>query len=183
MAGANLQTIKRDSIMNPQIYNKEARALADHLYNLKVVKNSTEKEYSETRQKILAYFDKFVASGSKIQGKIAQITKSEVTTVTYFIDKLKKTLDPDILSEVIERTYSVDDMNGLIKLMKRYKVDPKEFKKLITITESVNKKVLDELFEVGELTMEDLEDCYEVSISARINVEPLPEPEEDDWDK
>ncbi len=53
----------------------------------------------------------------------------------------------------------------LLSILKECGVDAKKFKKYITVTEEVQDEKIDNLYEVGEITKEDIADCYKVECS------------------
>lgn len=63
---------------------------------------------------------------------------------------------------VVSKQYSVNDMNGLIELLKEYGVDPKRFKKYISVGYTVDEKKLEQLYDTGIVKLEDLKGCYTV---------------------
>lgn len=63
---------------------------------------------------------------------------------------------------LIDKKYTVNDMDGLIELLKAHGVNPKEFKKFINVEMSVNERRLEQLYQTGAISMEDLKGCYEV---------------------
>lgn len=95
------------------------------------------------------------------------------TTINYFIDKLKQGLSKEVLNEVIDRKYVIQNMESFKEVMKRYKVPPNALKECLSITESVNKKRMDELFEAGYITTDQLKDCYEIKESTTLSVKEI----------
>lgn len=63
---------------------------------------------------------------------------------------------------LVNKTYTVNDMDGLIKLLKSHGVSPKDFKRFINVEMSVNEARLEQLYETGAISMEDLDGCYSV---------------------
>ena len=63
---------------------------------------------------------------------------------------------------LIDKTYTVNDMDGLVKLLKEHGVSPKEFKKFIDVDMKVNEARLEQLYQTGAISMKDLEGCYSV---------------------
>ena len=55
--------------------------------------------------------------------------------------------------EVIDKTYVVSDMGGLIEYLKTCGVKPKEFKKFIEVQEVVNETKLDNAYQTGEIKL------------------------------
>ena len=65
--------------------------------------------------------------------------------ISWDVEKLEKKLDKELLNEILEKQYVVNNMEGLIKYLKSCGVNPKQFKKYITIEKKVNQKKFNEL--------------------------------------
>ena len=61
---------------------------------------------------------------------------------------------------VIDKSYTITDINRLIIYLKSCGVDPKVFKSFINVTKTVDEKKLDKLAELGVIRKEQLEGCY-----------------------
>lgn len=92
------------------------------------------------------------------------VTRIRTKKITWMLDKLKQKLGKDIYSEVVDKTYTVNDMYGLIKYLKSCGVDPKKFKKFIDVDETLNEAKLNTYYETGALKKEDIEGCYGVKM-------------------
>lgn len=92
------------------------------------------------------------------------VTRIRTKKITWMLDKLKHKLGKDIYSEVVDKTYTVNDMHGLIKYLKSCGVDPKKFKKFIDVDETLNEAKLNTYYETGALKKEDIERCYDVKM-------------------
>ena len=66
------------------------------------------------------------------------------------------------IAEIIEKEYHVVDMPGLAKYLKSCGVNPKKFKQYISVEEKVNQQAINELSEIGDITAQDIEGCYEL---------------------
>lgn len=126
----------------------------------------------ENKKKIQAYFDEkglkvleFETSNGKIKTK-----KSERATIKYDVDKLKERLEPDLYSEVVTKSYKVNDINSMIKLVKSAGVNAGEFKALLNIEIKPNVQRLKDLYDIKELTLKDLKGCYTATISKSIKI-------------
>ena len=86
----------------------------------------------------------------------------EPKQIVYDADKVAKALGKVNAAAIVEKTYTINDMPGLIRLLKKYCVNPKEFKRFINVTSTVNEQRLDSLYQTGLVTIEDLEGCYTV---------------------
>lgn len=90
------------------------------------------------------------------------VTRIRTKKVTWLLDKLKQRLGKDIYKDVVDKTYTVNDMCGLIKYLKKCGVDPRKFKKFIDVDETLNETKLDTYYETGALKKSDIEGCYDV---------------------
>lgn len=91
-----------------------------------------------------------------------KVNKVVRKTIKWDVDKLKKKLPIELLAEIIEREYHIVDMPGLVKYLKSCGVNPKKFKQYISVEEKVNQQAINELSEIGDITAQDIEGCYEL---------------------
>lgn len=66
----------------------------------------------------------------------------------------------EIRNKIVTKNYIVQDMQGLIQLLKSYGVKPKEFKSFIKVEKEVNKQALENFYSLGVVTLDDLNGCY-----------------------
>lgn len=92
------------------------------------------------------------------------VTRIRTKKVTWLLDKLKQRLGKDIYKDVVDKTYTVNDMYGLIKYLKKCGVDPRKFKKFIDVDETLNETKLNTYYETGALKKSDIEGCYDVKV-------------------
>lgn len=92
------------------------------------------------------------------------VTRVRTKKVTWLLDKLKQKVGKDIYSDVVNKTYTVNDMQGLIRYLKTCGVDPKKFKRFIDVTEELDEIKLDTYYETGALKTKDIEGCYTVKM-------------------
>ena len=130
-------------------------------------KQNYEKEKSRLQGEIFKYTSKKGIQGFGFQDgeKGYKFTTVQTKKLIFDIDKLKKRLNKEIISEVIKKKYTITDMDKLIKYLKSCGVDPKKFKTFVEIQEEVDEKKINELSEFGEINMEDLDGCYEVKLN------------------
>lgn len=62
--------------------------------------------------------------------------------------------------DVIDKSYTITDIDSLIIYLKSCGVDPKVFKSFINVTKTVDEKKLDKLADLGLIRKEQLEGCY-----------------------
>lgn len=102
--------------------------------------------------------------------------------ITYDVNMLKTKLDKEVFNEVVNKTYMINDYAGMVKYLKSLGASPSDFKKFIEVEKTVDDKKLDQLSELGEITLEDLKGCYSVKENSgyiRITVKDLTEDEQD----
>lgn len=80
--------------------------------------------------------------------------------IVWDMDKLKSNIGKELFNEVTDKTYTINDYKGLVKYLKSCGVNPKKFAQFINVEKKVNNKRVDELSELGEITVEDLQDTY-----------------------
>lgn len=91
-----------------------------------------------------------------------KVNKVVRKTIKWDVDKLKKKLPIELLAEIIGKEYHIVDMPGLVKYLKSCGVNPKKFKQYISVEEKVNQQAINELSEIGDITAQDIEGCYEL---------------------
>lgn len=109
----------------------------------------------DVEEVILNPDDKLVFRALKL--KRVQSVKVKFDTV-----KLRKKLDKETFNDVSETVYKINDMQGLVSYLKECDVDPNIFKSFIDVETKINQKKLDNLYDLGEVTEEDIEGCYEL---------------------
>ena len=92
------------------------------------------------------------------------VTRIRTKKVFWLVEKLKEKLDKKIYGEIVDKTYTINDIEGLIKYLKSCGVDAKKFKKFIEVNEEVDETKLNNLYDRGEIKKKQIEDCYEVKL-------------------
>lgn len=93
-----------------------------------------------------------------------RVTRVRTKKITWLLDKLKQKLNKDTYKDLVDKTYTISDMQGLIKYLKSCWVDPKKFKKYIEVEEQLNEIKLNTYYETGALDKKDIEGCYTVKM-------------------
>lgn len=135
-----------------EVRKKEQLSISNFMFtNLPKGKNSFEIELDEG----VGYYTNHMK---------LNVTRIRTKRVTWLLDKLKQKVGKDIYSEVVNKTYTVNDMQGLIRYLKTCGVDPKKFKRFIDVTEELDETKLDTYYETGALKTKDIEGCYTVKM-------------------
>lgn len=92
------------------------------------------------------------------------VTRIRTKKVFWFVEKLKEKLDKKTYNKIVDKTYTINDIEGLIKYLKSCGVDAKKFKKFIEVNEEVDETKLNNLYDRGEIKKKQIEDCYEVKL-------------------
>lgn len=151
------------------------------LYEAKKEKDRVLKHYEEVKKKEqvvisnfmfthlpknIGTFDIVLDEGMTYYSNHVKLTVTRVRTkkILWNIKKLKKALSKKIYNQCVDKTYTINNMKGLVEYLKECGVDAREFKKYITVSETVNNQKMDDLSALGEIKASDIEDCYELKI-------------------
>lgn len=100
----------------------------------------------------------FVNDGCNYKATFVQQKKIEFNT-----EMIEQIIDKDLFNEICDKKYEIIDYEGMVKYLKSLGASPKIFKKFIHCEKSINKFKLDQLSELGDITLDDIERCYTVS--------------------
>lgn len=146
-----------------------AYALLEETNKYNIIKKSFEERREELQNIIRKYLgDETSFNFEENRGRFkSNPTRLLVTNVvqkkiTWDIPKLKKKLSKEILNKIIDKTYTINDFEGLVKYLKKCGVDPKVFKSFIDVEENVINDKVDLLSDTGELDFEDVSGCYSI---------------------
>ena len=135
-----------------EVRKKEQLAISNFMFtSLPKGQNSFEIEFDEG----VGYYTNHVK---------LNITRIRTKKVTWLLDKLKQKLGKETYNDVVDKTYTINDMHGLVRYLKSCGVDPKKFKKFIDVDEVLNETKLNTYYETGALKKEDIEGCYDVNM-------------------
>ena len=93
-----------------------------------------------------------------------RVTKIRQKKVTWDFKKLKKQLPKEVFKKVVRRTYTVNNMDGLVKYLKSCGVDPNKFKKYIDVDFEEDIEAMEQAYAVGEIKDEDVKGCYTLTM-------------------
>lgn len=152
---------------------KEISKSVKALYNLQQQKKEFDKYYNETRKKEQLAISNFMFSNLKdnvntfdigVGDKSIKVTKVRTKKILWDIEKLKQRIPKSITKQFINKTYVINDMQGLIEYLKKCGVEAKKFKKFIDVEEQVDNDILNNLSELGEIKAKDVKGCYELQL-------------------
>lgn len=156
--------------------NLEIKRQVVELFNLESQFKDIKKQYEDRKERLTVtiknymYCNKGIGNDfqfhakSKSQGnKIFDVKKIEPSTIVWDVDKLEKMLDKEDVRHVIDKTYTINDIDGLVAYLKSCGVSPKRFKSFIDVSKKVNNDALEQLDAVGKLDRDDLSECYTVN--------------------
>lgn len=147
--------------------NKEFRKQINLFYNLKQEKKKIDDEFEKNKLIFYSYMNRYWKE-NKVEEKTIQdegfnITKVESVKIDFDVDKVKMNIPKELIQELINKKVEIIDYQGLIEYLKTCGVDPKKFKRFISIKESVDVKALEKLEQLGEISLKQLKGCYEVT--------------------
>ena len=130
---------------------------------------------SENEKVLIEHFQqqgtkKLEVQSSKLRNVVVEAKLCERCTVKYDAQKLKKKLDTEIFNEVTKRSYTINNINAMIDLLKKAGISPKDFKQLIDVKVTVDGAAIKRLYDSGDIEMKDLRGCYEAKFSKSVKV-------------
>lgn len=94
--------------------------------------------------------------------EVLNISMVERTSIKWFPDKLEKRVTKPIARQVIKKKYTIRDMRGLSRYLASCGVDQDEFKKYIDVDKSVDQDALEQLADIGKVSVKNISGCYMV---------------------
>ena len=129
----------------------------------------------ETKNKAYVYMQTFNLKhiDADFNNLTLRLQTQNRVTINYDKEALKTKLSDDILREVICKKYAVTDIDLLKNIMKQYGVPAKVLKSCLEVTESVDKKRMDELFEQGHIKVDELQGCYTLNDNTSLKIKEI----------
>jgi hypothetical protein len=140
--------LKHAEELKQKFYSEMDQYFVDKVENEKIVNTI----YLDKNEK-----DEYVKTPKNILVKKIQRVK-----LKFNVKKLKSKLGKEISKKVIKKSYSITDMESLIKYLKSCNVDPEIFKSFISVQETVNENKLDELEIRGKISKDQIKGCYSI---------------------
>ena len=112
------------------------------------------------------YFDK---SGERsASNDECTVYVQERTNIDYDIDALKQTLPRDQYDSFVVTEHSIDDWKGFCRLLKKHGLTAQEVRPFISIVRKVDQQKLNQMYEHGAITIQDLHGCYTATVKKSI---------------
>ena len=135
--------------------------------------NRLNEKYKENKEEIQKFFDKkkidyieVEPNKEAVDNGITMVScrKMEQLRIEYDAAKLKEKIDKELYNEIVSKQYIISDIDGLINLLKKSGISPKDFKNFLNVIETVNKEKIKQLYEVGDITKKQLDGCYTATL-------------------
>ena len=112
------------------------------------------------------YFDK---SGERsASNDECTVYVQERTNIDYDIDALKQALPRDQYDSFVVTEHSIDDWKGFCRLLKKHGLTSQEVRPFISIVRKVDQQKLNQMYEHGAITIQDLHGCYTATVKKSI---------------
>ena len=112
------------------------------------------------------YFDK---SGERsASNDECTVYVQERTNIDYDIDALKQTLPRDQYDSFVVTEHSIDDWKGFCRLLKKHGLTSQDVRPFISIVRKVDQQKLNQMYEHGAITIQDLHGCYTATVKKSI---------------
>lgn len=92
----------------------------------------------------------------------------ERTSIDYDIDALKQSLPRDQYDSFVVTEHSIDDWKGFCRLLKKHGLTAQEVRPFISIVRKVDQQKLNQMYEHGAITIQDLHGCYTATVKKSI---------------
>lgn len=88
----------------------------------------------------------------------------ERTKIEYDVDAILENVDEELVKKFIDKEYKIIDHVGLFKFLKSKGIQPKELRHFLFVDKKVNEKKLNDLYEKEQISLSDLEGCYNAHV-------------------
>lgn len=100
------------------------------------------------------------------ENKYYRATVVQQKKIIFNPDVVEQIVDKKIFNQVCNKKYEITDYDGLAKYIKGLGGNPAIFKSFISCEKTIDNKKINQLSELGELSVDDLEGSYTVKPSA-----------------
>ena len=143
------------------------------ILDLKKLNDDEKNHQEEYKSKKKMYEEKIIKFLGKKNEKSYDFTQSnrrlkatfvENKKIDFNVEMIEQVVDKNLFEEFVDKTYTISDYEGLVKYLKSLGANPKVFKEFIHCEKQINKSKLNQLSELGDISLDDLEGCYSVSV-------------------
>lgn len=152
------------------------------LYKLEQKYKDIKKKYEDKKKRLTTsirnymFVNGFNTFQYQNNDKLVDVKSVTQKKIIWDVEKLEQKLDKEILNEIEEKTYTINNMEGLIKYLKSCGVNPKKFKSFVNVEKKIDQKKFNELSEMGDISLDDVKGCYELKESegyVKINIKGM----------
>lgn len=143
----SLKKLNDDEKTHQEEYKTKKKMYEENI--IKILGKKNEKSYD------------FTQSNRKLKATFVENKK-----IDFNVDMIEQIVDKEVFNEFVDKTYVISDYDGLVNYLKSLGTNPKVFKEFIHCEKQVNKNKLNQLSELGDISLDDLEGCYSVSVTS-----------------
>lgn len=96
---------------------------------------------------------------------VLMVNRIQSQKIIWSLDNLRKKVSKSLFKTFVDKTYTINNPKAFMTYMKQLGADPKKVKSFIQINEELNESALNELYETGKLTLDDVEGCYTIKVN------------------
>lgn len=96
---------------------------------------------------------------------VLTVNRIQSQKIIWSLDNLRKKVSKNLFKTFVDKTYTINNPKAFMTYMKQLGADPKKVKSFIQINEELNEASLNELYETGKLTLDDVEGCYTIKVN------------------
>jgi hypothetical protein len=106
----------------------------------------------------------FASENDVVNGSYTASVTSR-TMVKYDNEKLREVLGDDTFNEITHISVTIDNPYEFLKVMKKCGLSKKQVMKFATLSRVLDKDKLNNLYDVGDITLDKIKSCYTTSTS------------------
>lgn len=153
--------MKKEQLDN---FKKIARAF----YQLKIKQEEVVANFEAEKKKFYSemseFWDKNKIKEKKFADDDFSVTKVQQTKFIWNVEKLEKRLTKEQAKKCLVKHYEINNIDALIEYLKSCGVDANKFKTFLNISKEVNQKAIEKMYDLGDIKLEELKDCYKIDI-------------------
>lgn len=165
----NAERTHSERLLTKKQSDVKLKQICMDLFKVRQQQQEMKERYGVLQAKLKEYFG---TSGDKslqysVGNRSFKVTDVSPQRIVWDCDKLRERLkqrevDSSVIKKVIESSYAIVDWDGFVSVLKKFGVKPNDVLPFLEVQRKVNQKKIDELSEIGEITKEDIDGCFEV---------------------